>query len=53
MREIFSEMIVDMEVDNMLEKVVDEVAREVVYIRGRRVTSRQVLCFIQQLWDTE
>ena len=30
MREIFSEMIVDMEVDNMLEEVVDEMAREVV-----------------------
>ena len=53
MREKFWEMIVDLEVDNMLEEVVDEVAREVVYIRGRRVTSRQFLCFIQQLWDTE
>ena len=30
MREIFSEMIVDMKVDNMLEEVVDEMAREVV-----------------------
>ena len=30
MREIFSDMIVDMKVDNMLEEVVDEMAREVV-----------------------